>query len=102
MRFRFDKLEVRVRNLQASTIILKMLFCFLFFLRRLGIAFTGAGAAPETEEEEGLGFTCTSEESESDDLGFICAVLRFVPRVDTSAEYPKKKFLNRFRTGHES
>jgi hypothetical protein len=44
-----------------------------------------AGAAAEAEEEEGLGSICTSEESEGDDSGFICAALRFVPWVDTSA-----------------
>jgi hypothetical protein len=37
------------------------LYYFFFFWCCVGIAFTGAGPAPETEEHEGLGFTSTSE-----------------------------------------
>jgi len=51
-------------------------------LRCLLIGFTGVDAADEVEEDEGLGFMCTSEESEGDDCGFICAAVRFVPWVD--------------------
>ena len=60
-----------------------MLFFVLVYC--LVITFTGADATAETGEDKGLGFTCTSEESEGDDSGFICATLRFVPWVDTSA-----------------
>ncbi len=51
----------------------------------LRIPFTGGDTDTEFEQDEGLGFTCTSEESEGDDSGFICVVLRFVPWVDTSS-----------------
>ena len=52
-----------------------------------GSAGAGAGAADAGAEadEEGLRFMCTSQESEGDDSGFICAALRFVRWVDTSA-----------------
>jgi len=55
------------------------MLCWSICLRCLGIVFTGADDAAEVEEEEGMGFTCTSEETEDDDSGFICATLRFVP-----------------------
>lgn len=42
--------------------------------------------ASETEEDEGVGCTCPSEESEGGDSGFICVDLRFVPLVDTSVD----------------
>ena len=50
-----------------------------FFLRCLGVAFTGTDAAAEAEEGGGQGIIRTAEESEGDDAGFICAALRFVP-----------------------